>query len=125
MLFRSYQLDRWKTSLRFYADRQMETAETPEQLLDVLNRPGTHYAVMLESELEAIRQRGGAPTLHVVRERRGLTNTNGRGLRRKRDEWPNFVVVTTEAPAPAAPTDPPARRTRARSSAGAAPSRVP
>ena len=61
--------------------------------------------------------------LHVVRERRGLTNTNGRGLRKKQDEWPNFVVVTTEAPpASAGPTDPPARRTRARSSAGAAPS---
>lgn len=92
----AYQLDRWKTSMRFYADRHMETAETPEELLGVLSRPGTHYAVMLESELEALRQREGAPALQVVRERRGLTNTNGRGLKKKLDEWPNFVVVTND-----------------------------
>lgn len=94
----AYQLDRWKTSMRFYADRHMETAETPEELLKVLQRPGAHYAVMLESELDTIEAHPAAPPLHVVRERRGLTNTNGRGLRKKRDEWPNFVVVTTNPP---------------------------
>lgn len=92
----AYQLDRWKTSMRFYADRQMETAETPDELITVLTRPGTHYAVMLESELKVIREQQDAPPLRVVCERRGLTNTNGRALRKKLDEWPTFVVVTTD-----------------------------
>ena len=60
----------------------------------VMNRPGTHYAVMLQDELETVRKAAPEQPLRVVRERRGLTNTSGRGLRRKREDWPTFVVVT-------------------------------
>ena len=90
----TYQLERWRTSWRFYADRPMHTADTPEQLMAVMNRPGTHYAVMLQDELETVRKAAPEQPLRVVRERRGLTNTSGRGLRRKREDWPTFVVVT-------------------------------
>lgn len=90
----TYQLERWRTSWLFYADRPMHTADTPEQLMAVMNQPGTHYAVMLQDELETVRKAAPEQPLWVVRERRGLTNTSGRGLRRKRNDWPTFVVVT-------------------------------
>lgn len=99
----AYQLERWRTSWRFYADRPLNLADTPEQLLDLMRRPGTHYAVMLETELDAMKKAAPEQPLHVVRERRGLANTSGRGLRKKRKDWPNFVIVTNAAPASTTP----------------------
>mgnify|MGYP006266543711 FL=1 len=90
----AYQLERWRTSWRFYDDRPLHMADTPEELLRVMRTPGTHYAVMLKDELDAVRKIAPEEPLHVVRERKGLTNTSGRGLRKRRDEWPSFVVVT-------------------------------
>ncbi len=95
----AYRLDRWKTSWRFYADRPMTTAETPEELASTLRAPGTHYTVMLKSELDDVKAAAPDQKIRVVRERRGLTNTSGRGLRRKREDWRTFVVVKSE-PAP-------------------------
>ena len=136
----AYRLERWKTSWRFYVDRRTLTAEAPEEVVMTLKQPGTHYAVMTEDELKLLKQLFGMPPVKVVRERRGLTNTSGRGLRKRRDEWPNYVVVTNDpdaAPAvtPAVsqqPAEPsavkaprgrlkgrPARRPLARSNAGA------
>ncbi|TAK14617.1 MAG: glycosyltransferase family 39 protein [Acidobacteria bacterium] len=131
----AYRLERWKTSLRFYVDRRTVQAESPHEMAEVLRKPGTHFAVMRQDELEQLRSTGDLPPMKVVRERRGLTNTSGRGLRKKRDEWPNYVVVTsaTDAAATAVAPEPvvapevpavsgppkgrPARRPPARSSA--------
>jgi len=124
----AFRLERWKTSWRFYSDRPMFEAESVEELLNAMHAPGAHYAVMREDELAAVREAAPTETLRVVRERRGLTNTSGRGLRRKQEDWPTFVVVTNTAepraeatsPAtPVAPADPRARRTHAMSSASA------
>jgi 4-amino-4-deoxy-L-arabinose transferase-like glycosyltransferase len=136
----AYRLERWKTSWRFYVDRRTLTAEAPEEVVTTMKQPGTHYAVMTEDELTLLKQLFGMPPVKVVRERRGLTNTSGRGLRKRRDEWPNYVVVTNDPTTPPAvipavseqPADPPtakaprarlkgrpARRTPARSNAGA------
>ena len=110
----AYQLDRWKTSWRFYADRHLETAETPDELLKVLHQPGTHYAVMSRENLDAVRQAAPQEKFQIVRERRGLSNTSGRGLRKKREDWPTFVVVThATADEPAAVPDPRAPATPA------------
>ena len=94
----AYRLERWKTSWKFYSDRRIQVAETHEQLLAVLRQPGTHFAVMRQDELDAVRKVAPEQPLHVVRERRGLSNTSGRGLRRKREDWPTFVVVTNTPP---------------------------
>ena len=104
----AYRLERWKTSWGFYSDRPMQVAETPAELMLVLSRPGTHYAVMQQDELDAVLKAAPEQTLRVVRERKGMSNTGVRGLRRKREDWPTFVVVTN-TPAiesPDAPTSP-------------------
>ncbi len=95
----AYRLERWKTSWRFYSDRRKVAVETPDDLARVMAEPGAHYAVMREDELAALEAMPAMPRLKVLRQRRGLTNTSGRGLRRKRDDWPNYVVVTNEAAA--------------------------
>lgn len=105
---KAYRLERWKTSWRFYSDRRKVAVESPEALLEILATPGTHYTVMREDELDALKTQPGAPALKIVRARRGLTNTSGRGLRRKRHEWPNYVVVTNTAEPAATPTVTPA-----------------
>jgi len=95
----AYRLERWKTSWRFYVNRGTQTAEAPEEVVTTMKQPGTHYAVMTEDELKLLKQLFGMPPVKVVRERRGLTNTSGRGLRKRRDEWPNYVVVTNDTSA--------------------------
>jgi 4-amino-4-deoxy-L-arabinose transferase-like glycosyltransferase len=120
----AYRLERWKTSFRFYADRRMQTVESVDELVDSLRQPGTHYTVMRQDELDAVRKAAPEEPLRIVRERRGLTNTSGRGLRRKTEDWPNYVIVTdaTEpesAPAPGPPVDPPVRPRSSRSTTGA------
>lgn len=121
----AYQMDRWKTSWRFYADRHLTTAETPDELTKVLNRPGTHYAVMQREQFDAMQKVDPTHPMRIVRERRGLSNTSGRGLRKRREDWPTFVVVTNAPdPATTATVTPPVvlptadvnviRRTRAR-----------
>lgn len=98
----AYRLERWKTSWRFYVNRRTYVAEEPGEVIEVMQRPGTHFAVMREDELEALKKTPAMPPMTIVRSRRGLTNTSGRGLRKRRDEWPNYVVVTnTNVPAPA------------------------
>ena len=98
----AYQMDRWKTSWRFYADRHLTTAETPDELINVLSQPGTHYAVMQREQFDAMQKKAPQHPMRIVRERRGLSNTSGRGLRKKKEDWPTFVVVTN-TPDPAAP----------------------
>ena len=97
----AYRLERWKTSWRFYVNRRTQTAESPEEVVSTMNAPGTHYAVMTEDELKLLKQLFGMPPVKVVRERRGLTNTSGRGLRKRREDWPNYVVVTNDMTPPA------------------------
>jgi 4-amino-4-deoxy-L-arabinose transferase-like glycosyltransferase len=143
----AYRLERWKTSWRFYVDRRTEVAENPDEVVGTMAKPGTHYAVMTEDELKLLKPLKGMPPVTIVRQRRGLTNTSGRGLKKRRDEWPNYVIVTNDVAAATAPvvapivapavSQPavspqpgsrerrahlrgrPARRPRARSSAGA------
>lgn len=90
----AYRLERWKTSFKFYSDRRMLETESVADLLKVLEQPGTHFAVMRQDELDAVRKAAPEQPLRVVRERRGLTNTSGRGLRKKKEDWPTYVVVT-------------------------------
>ncbi len=92
----AYRLERWKTSWRFYVNRGIQVAEEPHEVLQIFQTPGIHYAVMRQDELDDLKKSSEMPPVEIVRERRGLTNTSGRGLRKRRDEWPNYVVVTNE-----------------------------
>lgn len=98
----AYRLERWKTSWRFYVNRRIHVADEPGEVLKIFQTPGLHYAVMRQDELDELQKSSEMPSVEIVRERRGLTNTSGRGLRKRRDEWPNYVVVTNEKK-PAAP----------------------
>lgn len=115
----AYRLERWKTSWKFYSDRRMQVAETMDELLAVLRQPGTHFAVMRQDELDEVRKSAPTQPLRVVRERKGLSNTSGRALRRTHDTWPTFVVVTNtpaieSADAPTSPVVRPGRNPAAR-----------
>lgn len=108
----TYQLERWRTSWRFYADRHVETADTPDEMRILLERPGTHYAVMERDQLDKISAASPTQHLRIVQERQGLSNTSGRGLRKKRADWPTFVIVTNH-PAPLASEERPGSITTA------------
>lgn len=103
----AYRLERWKTSWRFYVNRRTQVAEEPAEVMNLLQQPGLHYAVMREDELDLLNRSADMPAMKIVRQRRGLTNTSGRGLRKGRNEWPNYVVVTNDI-GPALPAAPPA-----------------
>jgi 4-amino-4-deoxy-L-arabinose transferase-like glycosyltransferase len=89
-----YRLERWRASIRYYADRPIERLETPDDVRAFVARGVPAYLVMLRREYDALR-RAGVP-LHQVLRRRCVVGTSGRGIRRQR--WGYLVVVTNRRP---------------------------
>ncbi len=88
----AYRMNRWNSSWRFYANQQVETLDTKEQLDDFLERHEGSVCLMVKSDFEVLRSAGYR--LRILRERRGLFVTSGRAiLRDGQSNWQKFVVV--------------------------------
>ena len=85
-----YRQGRWKASLRFYAQHPVQQTELSEELLATWTSPGRTYAVMIESDVEALRQ-AGLPIIEVHSEP-AVIGTKGRYLRTQ--IWGKVVIVT-------------------------------
>ena len=89
-----YQLERWKSSLRFYSGHVVVPLETPEELTAFLDAHPGSWIVL--TEREAARLAGHGLELTSVYERSAVLGTEGRGLRRQR--WGNVVVAVRATP---------------------------
>lgn len=87
-----YRQGRWKASLRFYAQFPVQQTDKAEELLTTWKGPGRTYAVLVESDLDVLRQ-AGLPVIEVHSEK-AIVDTTGRYLRTQ--IWGKVVVVTNQ-----------------------------
>ena len=87
-----YRQGRWKASLRYYAQHPVQQTEVKDELLATWTSPGRTYAVMVESDLEALKQ-AGLPVIEVNSEP-AIIGTKGRYLREQ--IWGKVVIVTNQ-----------------------------
>lgn len=85
-----YRQGRWKASMRFYAEHPVQQTDFANELLATWTAPGRAYAVMIESDVEALRQ-AGLPIIEVHTEP-AIVGTRGRYLRTQ--IWGKVVIVT-------------------------------
>jgi 4-amino-4-deoxy-L-arabinose transferase-like glycosyltransferase len=85
-----YRLERWKSSLRFYAGRPVVTVENAEDLQRFLDEHPTGRVVLTERDVTRLSETG--IFLTTVYTRNAVIGTEGRGLRRQR--WGSVVVAT-------------------------------
>jgi 4-amino-4-deoxy-L-arabinose transferase-like glycosyltransferase len=89
----TYHLDRWTTSVHFYAARPVDDLNTPQQVDAFLRTPGSHYFVMPRADYDELR--AANHPLSIVHEREGLSTVTARVLRKdRRRSWQSFVVAT-------------------------------
>jgi 4-amino-4-deoxy-L-arabinose transferase-like glycosyltransferase len=87
-----YRLEKWRSSLRYYMMRPVAKLEHPADVERFLERARRGYVLMLDEDYKQLRQSG--VRLRAIRERRAVTGTTGKGLRRQK--WGSLVVATTD-----------------------------
>ena len=88
-----YRMERWRASLRYYADRPLDDLETEQDVRAFLSRPQPVYVVLVRREFEAL-EKEGLP-IRMLLQHPAVVGTTGTGLRRQR--WGFLVVATNEA----------------------------
>jgi 4-amino-4-deoxy-L-arabinose transferase-like glycosyltransferase len=84
-----YRVDRWKSSLRYYVGRRIDTLHEPEELKAFLRSSNPTYVVMLRDEYERLFAIG--LPVEVISSQPIVSATSGRGFRRQ--IWNQLVVV--------------------------------
>jgi len=85
-----YRQGRWKASLRFYAQHPVQQTERLDELLATWTSPGRTYAVMIESDVDVLKQ-AGLPVIEVHSEPAIIGNV-GKYIRTQ--IWGKVVIVT-------------------------------
>ena len=87
-----YRQGRWKASLRFYAQHPVQQTELLDELLKTWTSPGRTYAVMIESDVDVLKQ-AGLPVIEVHSEPAIIGNV-GKYIRAQ--VWGKVVIVTNK-----------------------------
>jgi hypothetical protein len=91
-----YQLERWRSSLRYYLEKPVKRLDDEGELRQFL-AGGPAYVVLRRREYDALRA-AGVP-LHEVMRHRAVIGTTGTGLRRQ--QWGYLVVARNASARPA------------------------
>jgi 4-amino-4-deoxy-L-arabinose transferase-like glycosyltransferase len=86
-----YRLEKWRFSLRYYLERPLGRLQDPADVRKFLTDNGG-YILMLDEDFARLRQDG--INLRSVAERRAVTGTTGKGLRKQK--WGALVVATSD-----------------------------
>ena len=86
-----YRLEKWRFSLRYYLERPLGRLQEPQDVKEFLTGKGG-YILMLDEDFARLRSDG--VNLRAVTERRAVTGTTGRGLRRQK--WGAIIVATSD-----------------------------
>ena len=86
-----YRLERWRASIRYYAERPVTRLDSEEDVRTFLADPRQGYVILRRIDFEALK-RAGLP-LREVEQHRAVIGTSGRGLRRQ--VW-GYLVVAVE-----------------------------
>jgi 4-amino-4-deoxy-L-arabinose transferase-like glycosyltransferase len=85
-----YRLEKWKASLRYYANRPVAVLEAPMHVRAFYRQYPGAYCLVLERDVARVQQVVDVP-LEVVFRQRAIVGTEGRGLRRQ--VWGDVVLV--------------------------------
>ena len=86
-----YRLEKWRFSLRYYLERPLGRLQDPADVRKFLTDNGG-YILMLDEDFARLRRDG--INLRSVAERRAVTGTTGKGLRKQK--WGALVVATSD-----------------------------
>jgi 4-amino-4-deoxy-L-arabinose transferase-like glycosyltransferase len=89
---------RWKASFRYYADHPVQLTTVNQELIDAWRLPGRVYGVMIEADLQVLRD-AGLP-YRIVHTEPAVIANQGRLIRKQ--IWGDVVVVTNVPPSPSA-----------------------
>jgi 4-amino-4-deoxy-L-arabinose transferase-like glycosyltransferase len=90
-----YNQGRWKASFRYYADHPVQQTNLSTELIDAWRLPKRVYGVMLEKDVQILRD-AGLP-VHLVNTQLAVIGNSGRLIRQQ--IWGVVVVATNEPPA--------------------------
>ena len=86
-----YRLEKWRFSLRYYLEHPVSRLQNSGEVKEFLTNKGG-YILMLDEDFTRLRNDG--VKLRSVDERRAVTGTTGKGLRRQK--WGALVVATSD-----------------------------
>lgn len=86
-----YRLEKWRFSLRYYLEHPVSRLQNSGEVKEFLNNKGG-YILMFDEDFTRLRNDG--VKLRSVDERRAVTGTTGKGLRRQK--WGALVVATSD-----------------------------
>src|SRR4029079_4393062 len=84
----------WKASLRYYADHPVQQTVLNNELIDAWRLPKTVYGVMVEKDLDVLRQ-AGLP-FRIVHTEPAVIGNTGRWIRHQ--VWGEVLVATNAPP---------------------------
>ena len=87
-----YRLEKWRASLRYYAERPLLRLSTPEDVSALVSSESPNYIIMVRSDYRELRERG--LRLREVFKCRAVVGTirSRSGLRRQ--QWDDLIIVT-------------------------------
>jgi len=90
-----YQLEQWRASLRYYAERPLAALSTPEDVKAFFDVPEPRYIIMRRRDYLALREEGVA--VHDLFHRHAVVGTRAYRAGLRRQLWGELLIVTNES----------------------------
>jgi 4-amino-4-deoxy-L-arabinose transferase-like glycosyltransferase len=87
-----YNLENWRASLRYYAERPLVRLSTPQDVVAFAGQPRPIYVFIIRRDVHTLRQSGVA--LHEVFRCRAVVGTTRTGSGLRRQKWDDLILVT-------------------------------
>jgi hypothetical protein len=87
-----YNLEHWRASLRYYADRPLAPLSTPDDVRAFMHEDRPIYLMMRRRELRALQREG--IHLHEVFRCRAVVGTTRAAGGLRRQQWGEILIVT-------------------------------
>jgi hypothetical protein len=91
-----YQLEQWRASLRYYAERPLAPLSTPGDIAAFLDSPAPRYVIIRRRDYQALAA-AGVP-MHDLFHRHAVLGTRRSGSGLRRQLWGELLIVTNCPP---------------------------
>jgi hypothetical protein len=91
-----YQLEQWRASLRYYAERPLARLETRAEIAAFLADERPRYVIMRRRDFRALR--GEGLPIHDLFHRRAVIGTARMGAGLRRQLWGELIIATNVGP---------------------------
>jgi 4-amino-4-deoxy-L-arabinose transferase-like glycosyltransferase len=91
-----YQLEQWRASLRYYAERPLAALNTPADVAAFLNDPSPRYVIMRRRDFRDLRESG--VVVHDLFHRSAVLGTRRYRAGLRQQLWGELLIVTNAPP---------------------------